>query len=380
MANDIYIIDPSKDINDINIIASTNNFGQSSKLLTIDNYPKNLIIQNIESKYSDRFDEIRYYTVFNSSAPSDLDLTPTATRSPTRTPTPTPTETPTATPTSTPDPTLPIFSTATPAVSTPTPTSTAVVSTPTPTPTSTAVVSTPTPTNTVGSQNIEYVSSTADIYSCATTNTISATIPLATTSGDMIVAVLLRRSSITNSSSFSLLDEIENPSTTTGQNTSIYTKIAGSGDAGSSISFTQSSNDRMGLALLVLRSSTNSFNVENIAKNSSSTDIPLLPSIDSSGNGRMAISFMTNSFTNVNFPPCDLPNTIDSPVGYQSFTNNSLCSYADGESTPPCQQLRMSAAYRTINSTGNIHTNSEKFTTNVTDKRIGQISLIISPV
>jgi len=367
MANDIYIIDPSKDINDINIIASTNNFGQSSKLLTIDNYPKNLIIQNIESKYTDRFDEIRYYTVFNSSAPSDLDLTPTATRSPTRTPTPTPTETPTATPTSTPDPTLPIFSTATPAVSTPTPTST-------------AVVSTPTPTNTVGSQNIEYVSSTADIYSCATTNTISATIPLATTSGDMIVAVLLRRSSITNSSSFSLLDEIENPSTTTGQNTSIYTKIAGSGDAGSSISFTQSSNDRMGLALLVLRSSTNSFNVENIAKNSSSTDIPLLPSIDSSGNGRMAISFMTNSFTNVNFPPCDLPNTIDSPVGYQSFTNNSLCSYADGENTPPCQQLRMSAAYRTINSTGNIHTNSEKFTTNVTDKRIGQISLIISPV
>jgi hypothetical protein len=323
----------------------------------------------------------RYYNCCPIFAPTS---TPQAS-----TPTPTSTSVPsTPTPTSTPLPATPTAtSTSTPLPPTSTPTSTPLPPTSTPTstpippsstPTSTAVppTSTPTPTS---SASIEYVSSSLEKYSCATDTSVTNLIPSSTQSGDLIVALLMRRSSITNSSSFSLLDEIENPGSSTGQYTSVYTKIANNTDANTNLTFTQSGAGRMGLAVVVLRSSNNNFNIENISKNSSSTDIPLLPSVISSGNNRIAISMITNTFTNIGFPPCDLPNYLYAPSGYQYITNSSLCSYADGESTPQCQQLRMGAAYKTVSNSGNIHSNSETFSTNVTDRRIGQISFIVSP-
>lgn len=207
MANDIIIIDSSKDINDNNIVCSTQTNGVSAKRLIYDNYPSDLTINNIENKYTDRFDEIRYYTVSGSVAPPEPSPTPT----PTSTPSPegqypgeSPTPTPTPTETLTPTPTLTRTATPTPtsttnniSSTTPTPTVTStptltVTKTPTTTPTTTPTVTltntptttattTPTPTP---SYNIVYpLSNTANFNNCADWNTLNGNVTTIGTNG-----------------------------------------------------------------------------------------------------------------------------------------------------------------------------------------------------
>lgn len=67
MATDIIRIDNTKGINNKNVVASTTVTGKSSVLNVRNNYPVNLTITNIESKFIDRFDDITYYTIGNAT-------------------------------------------------------------------------------------------------------------------------------------------------------------------------------------------------------------------------------------------------------------------------------------------------------------------------
>jgi hypothetical protein len=66
MKIDIIAIDPSKSINNKYAITSVFPTGNYSKLLLRKNYPKNLTISNIESKFAERFDDPSYYFGSNS--------------------------------------------------------------------------------------------------------------------------------------------------------------------------------------------------------------------------------------------------------------------------------------------------------------------------
>lgn len=61
MAIDIIAIDPSKPINNKYAVCSTLPTGLSARLLVRENHPKNLTIENIESKFNNRFDDPSYY-------------------------------------------------------------------------------------------------------------------------------------------------------------------------------------------------------------------------------------------------------------------------------------------------------------------------------
>lgn len=203
MANEILTIDSLKDINTINIVCSTQQNGQSSIRLVRDNYPGDLTIEEIQSKFIDRFDEIRYYTVCSGFAPPNVLITPTPTRTPTRTPTgtpvaPTPTPTisitptisltPTRTSTITPTPTVTSTNSPTPSItpstnastSTPTPSITSTV-TPTPSITPTKTI-TPTPTASYGAPQA-LNSNTANFNNCADWNSLDGNITTVGTNG-----------------------------------------------------------------------------------------------------------------------------------------------------------------------------------------------------
>ena len=67
MANDIIRIDPLQPINVEYAVCSAMPTGKRSSLLKFGYYSQNLTIENIESKYDDRFDDISYYTLGNST-------------------------------------------------------------------------------------------------------------------------------------------------------------------------------------------------------------------------------------------------------------------------------------------------------------------------
>lgn len=67
MKIDISRIDNSRGINNKNAVMSTSPTGRSSILTLRPNYPVNLTIANIESKFGDRFDDITYYTIGNTT-------------------------------------------------------------------------------------------------------------------------------------------------------------------------------------------------------------------------------------------------------------------------------------------------------------------------
>lgn len=62
MANDIMTAISGVSINDKRAVCSTQPTGATAKLLVRPNYPVNLTIEKIESKFDNRFDDPRYYT------------------------------------------------------------------------------------------------------------------------------------------------------------------------------------------------------------------------------------------------------------------------------------------------------------------------------
>ncbi len=61
MANDITTAVSGVAINNKRAICSTLSTGQTAKLLVRPNFPVNLTIENIESKFDNRFDDPSYY-------------------------------------------------------------------------------------------------------------------------------------------------------------------------------------------------------------------------------------------------------------------------------------------------------------------------------
>lgn len=63
MSIDINRIDETRGINNKNAVLSTTTTGYSSILSVRPDYPVSLTISIIENKYSERFDDITYYTL-----------------------------------------------------------------------------------------------------------------------------------------------------------------------------------------------------------------------------------------------------------------------------------------------------------------------------
>lgn len=61
MANDITVAISGVAINNKRAVCSTLPTGQTAKLLVRPNYPVNLTIENIQSKFTNRFDDPAYY-------------------------------------------------------------------------------------------------------------------------------------------------------------------------------------------------------------------------------------------------------------------------------------------------------------------------------
>lgn len=61
MANDIMTIDASQPINNKYAVCSVLPTGSYSRLLVRENYPADLTIESIQSKFDDRFDNPSYY-------------------------------------------------------------------------------------------------------------------------------------------------------------------------------------------------------------------------------------------------------------------------------------------------------------------------------
>ena len=61
MANDITVAIDGVPINNKNAVCSTLPTGETAKLLLRKNYPVGLTIENIQSKFDNRFDDPSYY-------------------------------------------------------------------------------------------------------------------------------------------------------------------------------------------------------------------------------------------------------------------------------------------------------------------------------
>ena len=61
MANDITVAISGVSINDKRAVCSTLPTGKSAKLLVRSNYPLDLTISNLQSKFANRFDDPSYY-------------------------------------------------------------------------------------------------------------------------------------------------------------------------------------------------------------------------------------------------------------------------------------------------------------------------------
>lgn len=61
MAIDIIALDPTKETNTVSIVCSTSFTGYSSKKTTVSDAPTDQQIENIESKYDNKFDDPTYY-------------------------------------------------------------------------------------------------------------------------------------------------------------------------------------------------------------------------------------------------------------------------------------------------------------------------------
>lgn len=61
MANDITLAISGVSINNKNAVCSTLPTGETAKRLVRENYPADLTIENIESKFDNRFDDPSYY-------------------------------------------------------------------------------------------------------------------------------------------------------------------------------------------------------------------------------------------------------------------------------------------------------------------------------
>lgn len=71
MANDIQAIDNAKAVNTINMVLSTTKTGFSSKRSSWNIVSADRQIENIQNKYTDRFDEIAYYYTGSLTAPNN---------------------------------------------------------------------------------------------------------------------------------------------------------------------------------------------------------------------------------------------------------------------------------------------------------------------
>lgn len=190
-----------------------------------------------------------------------------------------------------------------------------------------------------------FVASSPEVYADVGGNcnqtTFSNVIPSATASGDLILALIFARSSITNSSGFGLLASQAVEGTTSGQYSAIYMKTASPSDANSTITFTQSVASRAAMSIIVLRAAVGTLLLDSFSSNSSASTAPALPVIPVSLQNSVAIALYSTSAAYTNEINCGQYITYSTvPVRYTQTTNSS------GNACVSCTNPRICAGYR----------------------------------
>lgn len=199
---------------------------------------------------------------------------------------------------------------------------------------------------------VNVVAYASDRYTCSSngqSTTVSNTIPDDVESGDMIVATLFARSSVTAPTGYTLAKSQANPNTTTGQFSAIYYKTASGSEGGTSLTFTQSTSQRMGLAITILRSSTGGVTLDTTGSNTGDGSFTTYPNLTAASNGSVAI--YTGGVTSHSTVALNLTTNFNIAKSYEQTTRGSDvglyfepgCAFSEGK-------VRMVSGYKYINS------------------------------
>lgn len=173
----------------------------------------------------------------------------------------------------------------------------------------------------------------------------SRIIPQITQDGDLLVACIMHRDTLTAPSGWSLA-ESAGPVSGSGVNqyTSIYTKKASSTDAGASVTFTQATSQRMATHIIVVRGDNDKevqvANSGNFVDTTTSTTVSNIAQVAATDSNQLAIatSSWINALTseiNISDPSCGWTETGTSTLPADTVTNNAV---------------RMGTAYQLISS------------------------------
>lgn len=174
--------------------------------------------------------------------------------------------------------------------------------------------------------------------SFSTATSVSQTIPAATEAGDIIIACVMSRAELTPPSGWTLVLDAEADAFPTIQKSSIFIKTATAYDAGISATWTQASDARCGLHLIVARGGgplSVKQSASRLPTGSGLTWAPIAP-VTASTSGQLAVAMASWL--------------------YALTEGESTCSVSPpwiqttpASSTDLANQIRMGVAYKTLN-------------------------------
>lgn len=160
----------------------------------------------------------------------------------------------------------------------------------------------------------------------ASGTSIQATIPSSTRRGDLIVALVMRRSAVTNPTDYTTV--VDQQTDGFDQWTRVIVKEADLTDAGSTLTVTQSASGRMGLAIIILKGDNGQILVETSGSQANN----ISPSIVSGGIRRLGLAATSFAFSISGTSTTSVDNSWDIITGAVLTTNRLTGAVLDVDS------------------------------------------------
>ncbi|AMX93623.1 MULTISPECIES: hypothetical protein [Mesorhizobium] len=194
---------------------------------------------------------------------------------------------------------------------------------------------------------VAFVAASSTVYVTATSQ--NQTIPASVATGDLLIAAVMHRAALTPAAGWTLVSTVsctENGTTT--QSTSVYKRVAQSGDAGASTTWTQATSQRMSVHIMAFRRSGGCDVVDN--------DTAFQSNLVANTNvGNMAVSVATADL--------QMGVAVASAVSANNVAGDSMAASVGTLTTPATATgNRLGVAYRSRNSG---ETTAGTFTTNL---------------
>lgn len=183
-----------------------------------------------------------------------------------------------------------------------------------------------------GGASVTFVDSSATTFS--TTTSQNYTIPATVLAGDLLLAFVMHRDTLTTPTGWTVVDT-SGAFTTSNQYTTCLKRIAQAGDAGATVTFTQASSQRMGAEIQVFRK-TGGCDVVASANSKISdtgTNAYECPAMQGTASGQMLAQAASSLLA-----ATTIPNTMSVSSGWTITTPTS--------SDDTSNQIRLGAAYR----------------------------------